>query len=108
MERGDAGQLLSKWQERFAVNTEARESDVVKIHSDEKDAEGRGKDVGGLLREALGDQPYVFQKAGGELEGRALGADEGGGGLWLWLAAIAAAFFLMESAWSMVISKPEQ
>jgi len=107
-DRGDAGALNLKWQERFTVNMEPRESDVVKIFSDEKDAEGKSKDTESLLKEALGEIKFSFHKAGGEREGESLLADDSGGGLWLWLAVIAAVFFLMETAWSLVISKPEQ
>jgi hypothetical protein len=35
-------------------------------------------------------------------------ADDEGGGVWLWCAIIAAIFFLAETGWSLVISKPEQ
>ena len=94
----DGAQQIPKWQERFAVNTEAAESDVAKV----------GEDINAVLKEALGETRYEFQKAGGEGENRALMSDDTGGGAWLWCAVIAALFFLAETAWSLFISKPEQ
>jgi hypothetical protein len=94
----DGSQQVQKWQERFAVNTEAAESDVAKI----------SEDINVTLKDSLGEIPYVFQKAGVEGENRALMADDTGGGAWLWCAVIAALFFLAETAWSLFISKPEQ
>lgn len=107
-ERGENGQLTQKWQERFSVNGEARESDLVKVSGEERDEEGKSRDVGALLKDTLGEVPFNFQKAGGEREGKGLLADDSGSGLWLWLAALAAFFFLAETVWSLVISKPEQ
>lgn len=91
-------QNVPRWQERFAVNAEPAESDTAKI----------SEDIGVALKEALGDIRFDLQKAGGEGEGRALVADDTGGGAWLWCAILAALFFLAESGWSLVVSKPEQ
>lgn len=91
-------QTNQKWQERFAVNADPIESDTAKISAD----------IGLSLKEALGEIKFEFQKAGTDGEGRALVADDQGGGVWLWCAILAALFFLAETGWSLVISKPEQ
>lgn len=94
----EGAQTNQKWQERFAVNADAVESDTAKISAD----------IGLSLKDALGEIKFEFQKAGSDGEGRALVADDEGGGVWLWCAIIAALFFLAETGWSLVISKPEQ
>ncbi|MHC4841570.1 MAG: hypothetical protein ACYTDT_11575, partial [Planctomycetota bacterium] len=107
-DRKDDGTLRTKWEERFAVNLEARESNMVRLHGEP--AEG-GSETGpeSVLKEALGeDNAFLFQKAGDELgDGDELAADEGGG-LWMWLAIFGASFLLMETLWSAVVSKPEE
>lgn len=101
LDRTESGETRRKWQERFAVNLDARESNVVRLAGeDNQDAEA-------VVRQALEGIPLQFQRAGTELgEGSLAGADTGGG-LWVWLAAFGVAFLLMETAWSAVISKPE-
>ncbi|MBX3473434.1 MAG: BatA domain-containing protein [Planctomycetes bacterium] len=101
LDRTDSGDTRRKWQERFAVNLEARESNVVRLAGEDN------KDVEAVVREALDGIPLNFQRAGTELgEGALAGADTGGG-LWVWLAAFGVAFLMMETLWSAVITKPE-
>lgn len=92
------GQTQQRWQERFAVNADPAESDTAKVSDD----------IAKMLKDVLGELRFEFQRAGGESEGRALTADDGGGGAWLWFAVLAALFFLAETGWSWIISKPEQ
>jgi hypothetical protein len=101
LERTESGQPRRKWQERFAVNLEARESNVRRLAGDNQ------ADPEKVLREALGDMDIQFLRAGTELgEGALAGADQSGG-LWMWLAILGVSFLLMETVWSAVITKPE-
>ncbi|MCC6573255.1 MAG: BatA domain-containing protein [Planctomycetes bacterium] len=103
VERGETGTQNVKWQERFSVSIEPRESDIVKIKGEE--GQGAKEAVQGALGENI---QIVFQKAGGDAEtGGSLNSDRKRG-LWLWLAVAGAIFLLAESLWSAVISKPEQ
>jgi hypothetical protein len=93
-----------RWSEKFAVNAEARESDIARV---QQIGGGRALDV--VLREAA-PEGFAF---------RVQSVTQGSGSadldmtqdpwedLWVWLAVAACAFFLMESAWSAVISRPE-
>jgi len=101
LDRTESGDSKRKWQERFAVNMESRESNVIRLAGeDDKDAEA-------VLRESLDGMVIQFQKAGTEIgEGALAGADTGGG-LWLWLATFGVGFLLMETLWSAVITKRE-
>ncbi|MDC1142753.1 BatA domain-containing protein [Planctomycetota bacterium] len=107
-ERKEDETLKTKWEERFAVNLEARESNMVRLHGDADEADAT-KGPEAVLKEALGEEnPFLFQAAGDELEnGDGLVGDDSGG-LWMWLAILGASFLLMETVWSAVVSKPEE
>lgn len=98
-ENTDSGEPRRKWQERFSVNMQGRESDLTRLS-----AEGG---VEGALKEAMGDVPMVFRRVGDELEGGGALTGEKGKREWLWLAALGVCFLLFETLWSGVISKPE-
>lgn len=101
LDRTESGESRRKWQERFAVNLEPRESNVIRLATeDEKDAEA-------VMRQSLDGIPFQFQRAGTELGEGALAGSDGGGGLWVWLAAFGVAFLVFETIWSAVITKPE-
>ncbi|MCA8918091.1 MAG: VWA domain-containing protein [Planctomycetes bacterium] len=112
LDRLEGGQTRKRWQERFAVNQEARESDVTKItpveeaNADIAEGDARSK-VDAALKEALGFEDFVLVRAGEEIDGDGpLGGDEGNRE-WMWLAVLGVAFLLFETVWSGVISKPE-
>lgn len=113
LERTEGGEFRKKWQERFAVNIESRESDVSKIRpadtqasESEADAES-GRQVQDALAEAMGFDTFLFMRAGDELgDGGAIGGDEGDRE-WMWLAVFGVMFLVFETLWSGVISKPE-
>lgn len=104
MDRGDSGDYRRKWQERFAVNLEARESNVMRLSSGEAD---QRKDPEGTLKEALEGMTFTFQRAGTELSDGAIAGGDTGAGLWMYLAIFGVMFLLVETLWSAVISKPE-
>jgi len=104
MDRTDGGEYRRKWQERFAVNLEARESNVVRLSLQEG---GETKDVQAVLAEALEGIPFTFQRAGTELSEGSIAGGDTGAGLWMYLAIFGVAFLLVETVWSAVISKPE-
>ncbi|MCA8915295.1 MAG: VWA domain-containing protein [Planctomycetes bacterium] len=110
LERAEGGENKKKWQERFAVNLESRESNVIKLGPVEQ-ADGSEGDtrasVDAALKEALGFEDFLFVRAGDELgSGGPLGGDEGNRE-WMWLAILGVGFLLFETIWSGVISKPE-
>ena len=113
LDRSEGGETTKKWQERFAVNVEARESNVGKIRPEETDEDvseddaESGKLVQQALEEAMGFDTFVFLRAGEELgDGGPLGSDESDRE-WMWLAIFGVAFLVFETLWSGVISKPE-
>lgn len=112
LDRIEGGETRKRWQERFAVNQESRESDVTKLAPAEAPEEpGAAVDtraqVQAALQEALDFEDFVLVRAGEELEGGGpLGGDEGNRE-WMWLAILGVGFLLFETLWSGVISKPE-
>jgi hypothetical protein len=101
-DRAGDGEYRRRWQERFAVNLPARESNVARL---------RGEDgqVQGALREALGEEAeFLYRRAGEELEGGGVLGVQDSNREWIWLAAFAVMFLALETIWSGVISKPEQ
>lgn len=113
LDRTETGEMRRKWQERFAVNVQARESDVGKIRPTEMEGEEAqgdaesGKQVQDALEEAMGFDTFVFLRAGDELgDGSAVGGEEGDRE-WMWLAIFGVAFLVFETLWSGVISKAE-
>jgi len=111
LDRAEGGDTKRKWQERFAVNLEARESDVAKLAPVEQpegsDAGDSRQAVDAALKESLGFEDYLLVRSGDELgDGGPLGGDEGNRE-WMWLAILGVAFLLFETVWSAVISKPE-
>lgn len=104
-ELNDDGSLRRKWQERFAVNLESRESNMRRL----KGGSEATATPEGVLKEALGEEiKILFQSASDELEdGESVTADDSGG-LWMWLAILGAGFLLMETFWSAVVSKSEE
>lgn len=111
LDRVEGGDTKRKWQERFAVNLEARESDVAKLAPVEQpegaDAGDSRQAVDAALKESLGFEDYLLVRSGDELgDGGPLGGDEGNRE-WMWLAILGVAFLLFETVWSAVISKPE-
>ncbi|MCB9934912.1 MAG: VWA domain-containing protein [Planctomycetes bacterium] len=112
LDRMEGGETKKKWQERFAVNLEARESDVAKLSPVERPAGTEAgvdarADVEAALKEALGHEDFLLVRSGEELgDGGPLGGDEGNRE-WMWLAILGVAFLVFETLWSGVISKPE-
>lgn len=111
LDRGEGDQPRRKWSERFAVNLEARESNVTKLVPVDQEEGGTDVDarakVEAALRESLGFDDFAFVRAGDELgDSGPLGGDEGKNE-WLWLAVLGVAFLVFETVWSGVISKPE-
>ncbi|MBE7493284.1 MAG: BatA domain-containing protein [Planctomycetes bacterium] len=104
LDRAEGGDYRRKWQERVAVNLEARESNVVRLAGGDSETP---KDVEAVLKDALENIPFTFQRAGTELSKGALAGGDTGAGLWMYLAAFGVAFLLMETLWSAVISKAE-
>jgi hypothetical protein len=101
MEKSESGDARRKWQERFSVSLQARESDLTRVSKDDAGPEG-------VLKDALGEIAFLYRKAGDELEGGAALTGDKGGREWMWLAVLGVAFLLFETLWSGVISKPEQ
>ncbi|MCC6465159.1 MAG: VWA domain-containing protein [Planctomycetes bacterium] len=104
MDRAEGGETRRKWQERFAVNLNARECNVRRLTNAE------GEDAEAVLRDALEDLEGLtvnFQRAGAQLGEGALAGADNQGGTWWWLAIVGVSFLLLETAWSAVISKPE-
>jgi hypothetical protein len=95
-----------KWQERFSVSLQARESDVTRITPQQ--AEGENRTVEQAIKEAMGELPFLYRQAGDELEGGGALTGDHGGREWMWLAVLGVCFLLFETLWSGVISKPEQ
>lgn len=114
LDRVEGGKTKTRWEERFAVNQESRESDVTKLAPTETAKDqgsiadfGARAQVEAALAEALDSEDFVLVRAGEELEGGGpLGGDEGNRE-WMWLAVLGVGFLLFETVWSGVISKPE-
>jgi hypothetical protein len=111
LDRVEGGELRRKWSERFAVNLEARESNITKLVPVEPPKEGGEQDariqIEQALQESLGFEDFLFVRAGDELgDDGPLGGEEGRNE-WMWLALLGVAFLVFETLWSGVISKPE-
>ncbi len=100
-EKTDSGEPRRKWQERFSVNLHARESDLLRLGVAEGGTEA-------ALKEALGELPMLYRRAGDELEGGDALAGDQGGKEWMWLAVLGVCFLLFETLWSGVISKADK
>ena len=100
-DRVDGERKKRKWQERFAVNTEARESNVVKLGAE-------GRDARAEVVQALGEGIEIeFESADAVGDDETLLSGDDGGGLWMWFAIFAASFLVMETLWSARITKAE-
>ena len=112
LDRMEGGETRRKWQERFAVNMDARESDVSKMApvdtaSTAQPGTQQMVDVNAALVESLGTEDFLFVRAGDEIgSGGPLGGEDGKQD-WMWLAALGIAFLMFEPLWSGVISKAE-
>jgi uncharacterized membrane protein len=106
-QRGDGGELVRLWQERFAVNIPAREANVARIRPSEQ-SEAAEANVGAALTAAMPDINFTYLRAGEEADGGGslLGEDEGRD--WMWLAVLGVMFLVFEMFWSGVISKPDE
>jgi hypothetical protein len=106
-QRGEGGEPVRLWQERFAVNIPSRESNVARIRPAEQ-SEAAEADVGAALTAAMPEINFTYLRAGEETGdgGSLLGDDEGRD--WMWLAVLGVMFLVFEMFWSGVISKPEE
>lgn len=93
-------QDVQKWQERFAVQMDPRESNVTHLRGDDGNTET-------ALAAATPDVEVIYQDASSESDSASAIQSGSGGGIWMWLAVFGGAFLLLETVWSAVISKPE-